>query len=289
MAPRPVWQGHLRLSLVTCPVALYSATQPGADVSFHMINPDTGNRIRMIATDPEAGPVERSHLVKGYEFEKNQHVILTDEEIDSVRIESTRTIDIDRFVEAADIDRLYWNAPFFLVPDGKLAAEAYAVILKAMADSKKVALGRVVMHTRERLIALEPRGRGIVATTLRAHDEVRAPDEFFDEIPKTKADAGMVSIASKIVEQMSGEFDPGTFRDRYEDALHDLIKAKIKGKAPRINAPEPEDTSDKDLMELLRQSLQKAGAPSRPKRAAKTAPKRAPAHKPARRASGGRR
>ena len=269
MALRPSWQGHLRLSLVTCPVALYPATRPGSDVSFHLINPDTGNRVRMIATDPEAGPVERSDLVRGYEFEKDRHVVLTDEEIERVRIESTRTIEIERFVDAGAIDRLYWNTPYFLVPDGKLAAEAYAVILKAMQESKRIAIGRLQMHTRERLLALEARPPGIVATTLRSYNEVRPAKEVFDEIPKAKAEKDMVEIASKIVEQLAGKFEPEAFKDRYEDALRALIKAKLKGKAPTITAPEPEDTRAGDLMAMLRKSLQQDGA-SAPRRTTAT-------------------
>ena len=182
MAPRPTWQGHLRLSLVTCPVALYTATSRSGDVSFHLINPKTNNRIRMITTDPDTGPIERSELVKGYEYEKNEYVIMSDEELQSVRIESNRVIDIERFVDAEDIDRLYWNDPYFLVPDGKMAAEAFAVIREAMSGQDKIALGRVVLHTRERLMALEPRDNGILAYSLRAYNEVRQPAEFFKDI-----------------------------------------------------------------------------------------------------------
>jgi DNA end-binding protein Ku len=272
MASRPTWQGHLRLSLVSCPVALYPATQPGADVSFHLINPDTGNRIRMIATDPETGPIERSDLVRGYEFDKDKHVVLTDEEIEGVRIESTRTIEIERFVDADAIDRLYWNTPYFLVPDGKLAAEAYGVILKGMEDANRIGIGRVQMHTRERLVALEARGPGIVATTLRSYDEVRKADDVFDDIPKAKPEKGMVEIAAKIVDQLSGDFDPEDFKDRYEDALHALIKAKLKGKVKTITAPEPEDTPAGDLMAMLRKSLTQSTKPAPRRSAAGAAP-----------------
>ncbi len=282
MAPRPTWQGHLRLSLVSCPVALYTATSRSGDVSFHLINPKTNNRIRMIATDPDSGPVERSDLVKGYEIEKGRYILLEEEEIRAVRIESTRTLDIERFVDAADIDRLYWNDPYYIAPDGKIAAEAFAVIRESMKKAKKVALGRVVMHTRERLMALEPRDEGLVAWSLRSHDEVRKPETVFDMIPAAKADKGMVEIAGKIIDQLSGDFEPETFRDRYEDALKDLIKAKSKGQKP-VAAPEPEDTPAGDLMEMLRRSLEGGAAPRR-----KTA--RAPAaRKAAARKSGGRR
>jgi DNA end-binding protein Ku len=268
MAARPTWQGHLRLSLVTCPVALYTAISPRGDVHFNLINPKTNNRIRMVTTDPETGPVERASLVKGYEVEKGQYVTLTDDEIRSVRLESTRTIDIERFVDLEEIDRLYWNDPYFLVPDGKMAAEAYAVIRAAMQKCGRIALGRVVLHTRERLLALEPRDNGIVAYSLRTRDEVRKPADFFNDIPAGKADAGMVDIALKIIEQQSGEFDPSAFVDHYEEALKALIDEKLKGHKPKTVAP-PKDTKVVDLMEALRQSLQKGGAVPAAKPAAK--------------------
>ncbi len=285
MAPRPTWQGHLRLSLVTCPVALYTATSRSGDISFNLLNPETNNRIRMIPTDPEAGPVERSSLVKAYQFEKDQYVIVSDEELQSVKIESNRTLDIERFVDIEDIDRLYWNDPYYLLPDGKVAAEAYAVIREAMEQSGRIALGRVVLHSRERLMALEPRGDGLVAYSLRAHDEVRQPKDYFDDIPDVKADAGMVDIAAKIIEQMSGPFEPKEFRDRYEDALRELIDAKLKGKKPTVHAEEPEDTDVKDLMAMLKKSLGQS-APARRKPAARKsepAKRKAPAKKTARR------
>jgi DNA end-binding protein Ku len=273
MAPRPTWQGHLRLSLVTCPVALYTATNPGGEVRFNLLHPKTHNRIRMVATDPDLGPVERSDLVKGYEVEKDRYVIVTPEEIDSVRLESTRTIDIERFVDVADIDRLYWDNPYFLVPDGKLAVEAYSVIRDAMAGAKRIALGRVVMHTRERLLAIEPRGKGLVAYSLRSYDEVRDPADLFDDIPAKKADPAMIAIARKIIEQQDGPFEPKDFKDRYEEALRELIKRKEKGGKTKVAAAPPEDTNVVDLMEALRKSLGgKAPAAKAPAR--KAAPKK---------------
>ena len=286
MAARPTWQGHLRLSLVTCPVALYTATSPGGDVHFNMLHKKTHNRIRMIPTDPDLGPVDRADLVKGYEYEKDHYVILTPEEIDSVRLESTRTIDIERFVDADAIDRLYWDNPYFLVPDGKLAVDAYTVIRDAMAGAGKIALGRVVMHTRERLLAIEPRDNGLVAYTLRSHDEVRDAGELFDDIPDRKADPQMVAIAEKIIEQQEGPFDPSQFKDRYEDALRALIKQKEKGGKSKVMVEEPETTNVVDLMEALRKSLgQKPGAASKPAAkkasAGKTAAKKAAPRKKA--------
>jgi DNA end-binding protein Ku len=263
MAPRPTWQGHLRLSLVSCPVALYTATSRTKDVSFNMLHKDTHNRIRMIPTDPELGPIERSDIVKGYQFEKDRYVIVTPEEIDNVRLESTRTIDIDRFVDETEIDRLYWNDPYFLVPDGKVAVEAFTVIREAMAKAGKVALGRVVMHQRERLLAMEPRDRGLVAYTLRTFDEVKDPAEVFADIPAIKPDKNMVEIAAKIIQQQEGPFDPTQFKDRYEEALRALIQEKEKSAGRTVSAAEPEDTKVVDLMEALRRSLSEAGPAAR--------------------------
>ena len=236
MAARPTWSGHLRLSLVTCPVTMYTATSSAGDVSFNLINPKTNNRIKMITTDPDTGPIERSQLVKGYQVEKGRYVLLTDEEIKSVKLETTKAIDIEKFVDASEIDRLYWNDPYYLVPDGDLAVEAFAVIREAMAQRDKIALGRVVMHTRERLVALEPRDKGILVYTLRTDDEVRKPQDYFAGIKDVKVDAGMVAIAEKIIEQKEGDFDPSQFRDRYEDALKALIKEKEKGEV--VTAPD---------------------------------------------------
>src|SRR5258705_3954900 len=161
MATRPTWQGYLRLSLVSCPVALYTATSRTGEVHFNMLNKDTHNRIKMIPTDPESGPVERSEIVKGYEIEKGRYVVVTDDEIKAVKLETTRTLDIERFVDEDDIDRLYWNDPYFLAPDGDMAVEAFTVIREAMKKARKIALGRLVMNQRERLMALEAHDKGI--------------------------------------------------------------------------------------------------------------------------------
>jgi DNA end-binding protein Ku len=269
MATRPTWQGYLRLSLVSCPVALYTATASTSEVRFNMLHNATHNRIKMIPTDPETGPVDRSDIVKGYEIEKGRYVVVTDEEIKSVRLETTRTLDIERFVDESDIDRLYWNEPYYLVPDGDMAVEAYAVIREAMREAGQVALGRLVMHQRERLMALEPRDRGIITYTLRTNREVKNAADFFDRIPDSKPNAQMIDIATRIIEQQEGPFDPSQFNDRYEDALRTLIKAKEKGST--IQAPaEPKEAEVIDLMEALRRSLgQTSGGGERRKPAAK--------------------
>jgi len=254
MAYRPTWQGHLRLSLVTCPVALYTATNAAGDVHFNLINPKTNNRIKMITTDPDTGPINRSDLVKGYEVEKGKYILITDDEIKSVKLESTKTIDIERFVPADEIDRIYWDHPYYLAPDGKMAQEAFAVIREAMVRSEQIALGRVVLSTRERILALEPRGEGILAYSLRTDAEVRKESEIFGSIAKTKPDPGMIDIAEKIIEQKEGPFDPSKFVDRYEEALKALIAEKQKGHKP-IAAEEPDDTNVVDLMAALKASL----------------------------------
>ena len=264
-AMKPTWEGHLRLSLVTCPVALFSATERSAEVHFNLINPKTNNRIKMQTIDAGTGDVvERGDLVKGFAVAKNKYVLLDKEELDAVKLESTRIIDIEEFVDAATIDRIYWDEPYYLAPAGKTGIDAFAVIRAAMLKQKKVALGRVVLHTRERICALEPRDSGILLTTLRSHDEIRDSGEVFDRnLPKP--DARMLDIAEKIIDQQAAKFDPTHFKDRYEDALRELIARKSKGKPVVSTAPEETDEKVVDLMVALRRSLKGGGGPSRDK------------------------
>ena len=281
MAARPTWHGHLKLSLVTCPVGLYTATASNAHVSFNLINPETNNRIRMVPTDPDTGPVERSDLVKGYEVSKDEYVLLDDADFDKVRLETTHTIAIDSFVDEADIDRLYWDDPFFIVPEKGVGVEAFAVIRDAMKAAGKVAIGSLVLRGRERQLAMEVRGKGLVAWSLRAHDEVRDADDYFDDIPAVKADKDMVEIATRIIAQKEASFDPSQFKDRYDDALRDLIKAKQKGGKGVVEVEEPDDTNVVDLMQALRNSLQgSAGGKKAPAKKA-TPKKKTPAKKKA--------
>ena len=268
MAARPTWQGHLKLSLVTCPVALYTATSSAADVRFHLINPATNNRIRMVTTDPDTGPVERSDLVKGYEVSAGEYVLFDEADFDKVRLESTKTIAIDQFVEEADIDRLYWDDPFYVVPEKGVGVEAFAVIREAMKAAGKIALGQLVLRGKERQLALEVHGKGLVAYTLRAHDEVKKADDFFDDIPTVKADADMVEIAARIIGQKEAEFDPTRFHDRYDEALREMIAAKQKGGKGVVSAPEPDDTNVIDLMAALKASLKGGASKSAPARPA---------------------
>ena len=271
MAARPTWQGHLKLSLVTCPVALFTATTSSNDVRFHLVNPETNNRIRMVPTDPDTGPVERSDLVRGYEVSKDEYVLFDDADFDQVKLESTKTISIDKFVDESEIDRLYWDDPFFVVPEKGAGVEAFAVIRDAMKKQGKVALGCLVLRGKERQLALEVRGKGLVAYTLRSQDEVRDAGDYFDDIPTVKPDADMVEIAARIIGQKEADFDPSEFRDRYDDALREMIKTKTKGGKGTVDVAEPDDTNVIDLMAALKNSL-KGSAPA--KKPAKKAPKK---------------
>ncbi|MGH6878515.1 MAG: Ku protein [Rhizomicrobium sp.] len=264
LSSRPAWQGHLRLSLVSCAVGLYKATTKVNDISFNLINPKTGNRIKMVTTDPDTGPVERSSLVKGYAVEKNNYVLFSDEDLESVKLETTRTLDIERFVDAGSIDRLYWDTPYALIPTDTHSIEAYGIIQEAMVRENRIALGRVVMHTRERLMAIEPRDHGLIATTLRMRDEVINIAAALNAIPKGKHDRQMIEIAQKIIEQQEGEFDPDEFTDRYEEALRGLVEEKKRGHKI-MRAEEPKDVGNVvDLMEALKKSLRgKSEAPKK--------------------------
>lgn len=263
LSSRPAWQGHLRLSLVSCAVGLFKATTAASDISFNLINPKTGNRIKMITTDPDTGPVDRSSLVKGYEVEKNNYVLFNEEDFESVKLETTKTLEIERFVDASSIDRLYWDTPYVLVPQDNASAEAYAVIQQAMVQENRIALGRLVMHTRERLMALEPRDAGLLATTLRTRDEVINTASALADLPQSKPDKQMIDIARKIIDQKEGEFDPDEFTDRYEDALRALIEEKKRGhKVTRVEEPD-DQTNVVDLMAALKKSLAGAGRPEK--------------------------
>jgi DNA end-binding protein Ku len=292
MAVRPSWEGHVRLSLVTCPVALYLATSEAETVRFNLINPATGNRIKMKTVDAGTGEdVSRSDLVKGYAVAKNDYVLLDKEDFESVKLESTRILDIEKFVPRESIDRLYWDMPYHLVPSGKTGVEAFAVIRAAMEKKSMVALGRLVMSTRERICAIEIEESGMLMTTLRTAEEVRDVAQMPD-VPLPKPDPQMLAIAEKIVDQQAGKFDPSEFVDRYEDALRDLIEEKKKGHVPRPAAPANDDTNVVDLMAALRNSLKASGkegaAPAIERRRQAPSWRGAPAEKPRPRRRGGK-
>ena len=256
MAPRPNWKGYLKLSLVSCSVALYPATTTSERIRFNIINRKTGNRIRNDIVDAETGqPVEPEDRVKGYQFEKNQYVLVEEEELDNVALESTHTIEIEQFVPMAEVDRIYLDESFYLAPQDEMAQEAFAVVREAMRKENLVGLARVVIYRREHLLLLAPRGKGLMATALRYKTEVRNEKNYFDDIENIKVPADMLKLAVQIVESKKGHFDPSKFEDRYENALMNLIKAKRVGKAPPVLAEE-RPSNVINLMDALRRSAQ---------------------------------
>src|SRR6187551_3043213 len=230
MAPRANWKGFLRLSLVTCPIALFPATSESDKISFNQINKKTGNRIRYLKVDADTGEeVEAGDIIKGYQVDKDRYLEVTKDEIENIALESTRTIEIDEFVPRTEIDDLYLVRPYYIVPDGKVGHDAFAVIRETIRSLDKVALARVVLTNREHVIALEARGKGLMGTLLRYPYEVREEHEVFDEIPNEHVPKDMLDLALHIVESKTGHFRPEKFEDRYENALRELIARKEKG------------------------------------------------------------
>jgi len=265
MAPRANWKGFLRLSLVTCPVALYPATSDTEKVSFNQINRKTGHRIKYTKVDAETGDeVANEDIVKGYKVDTDTYVEVTKEELDDVALESTHTIEIDEFVPKDEIDNRYLIRPYYLIPDGKVGHDAFAVIRETVRSMNKVAIGRVVLTNREHIIALEPLGKGLMGTLLRYPYEVRSETEYFGDIQDVKITKDMLDLARHIVEQKSATFDPEEFEDHYEAALIDLINKKRAG--IRITAKAPAKTGDNviNLMDALKRSLasEKQSAPA---------------------------
>lgn len=256
MAPRANWKGFLRLSLVTCPVALFPATSDSEKISFNQINRATGHRIKYQKVDAETGDeVPADDIMKGYKVDKDTYVEVSKDELENIALESTRTIEIDEFVPKSDIDPRYLIRPYYLVPDGKIGHDAYAVIRETIRSMNKVAIGRLVLTNREHIIALEPLNNGLMGTLLRYPYEVRGEEEYFDEIQDVKVTKDMLDLAKHIVEQRAGDFEPSKFEDRYEAALVDLVNKKRNGE--RITPiGQPRDSSNViDLMTALKRSL----------------------------------
>ena len=279
MAPRASWKGYIKLSLVSCPVRLYPAVSASERISFNQLHKDTHNRINMKPVDPELGLVERSDLVRGYEYEDKQYIIIDDSDLDAVRIEANHTLNIEAFVDESEVDVIYQDSPYYLAPDGPMAEETFAVLRDAMAAAKKVAIARLVMSSRERIVNIGARDKGMFVTTLRDPREVRSTAAYFDEIPDIKADPEMLQLAEKLIEQKVTHFDPKAYEDRYETALMAMIKEKLKGHKPIIAAA-PERGNVINLMDALKASLGQAkpAAPSKSKSA--PAAKREPVAKP---------
>ena len=231
MAPRPNWKGYLKLSLVSCSIALYPATSASERVSFNQLNKKTGNRIRYKKVDAETDEeVDSSDIIKGYQVDKNVYVTVEDEEVEALRVEATHTIEINKFVPLADIDPRYYDSPYYVVPNDKVGQDAFAVIREAMRDKKMVGVGMVVISKRERPIILEPFGKGLRGMTLRYPYEVRKEDEYFSDIPDVKVSKEMLQLAEHIVETKTGEFDPSEFEDSYETAVVEMLQQKQSGK-----------------------------------------------------------
>lgn len=271
MAPRANWKGFLRLSLVTCPVALYPATSESEKVSFNQLNRKTGHRIKYAKVDADTGEeVDNEDIVKGYKVDTDTFIEVTKEELENVALESTRTIEIDEFVDRSEIDPRYLIRPYYLTPDGKVGHDAFAVIRETIREMNKVAIGRVVLTNREHIIALEPLDKGLMGTLLRYPYEVRSAEEYFDDIQDVKVTKDMLDLARHIVNQKAGHFEPDKFEDQYETALIDLINQKRAGK-PITAKARPRGENVVDLMDALGKSIGggAATATEPPKKAAK--------------------
>ena len=277
MAPRAYWKGFLRLSLVTCPIALFPATSESEKISFNQINKKTGHRIKYQKVDADTGEeVSNEDIIKGYKVDSDRYLEVSKDELDNIALESTRTIEIDEFVPRSEIDDLYLVRPYYIVPDGKVGHDAYAVIRETIRSLDQVALGRVVLTSREHVIGLEASDKGLMGMLLRYPYEVRDSAEYFDDIQDVKITKDMLDLAKHIVEQKSGHFDPSKFEDHYEAALQELLEKKQKG-LPLGQARKSAPNNVVNLMDALRASLKTAGTSDRatPAKPAKTARKTA--------------
>jgi DNA end-binding protein Ku len=256
-APRAYWKGHVRLALVSFPVRLYAAVTSTERISLNRIHRETGERVRMQNVVPDEGPVDKDDIVMGYEYERGRYVPVEDEELEALDIESKHTIDLTRFVDLSDIDPIYFDRPYFIAPDGDIATEAFVTIRDALKRAKKVALGQIVLSKRERIVAIQPCGRGLVLETLRWADEVREADAYFEGIEDVEVSEDQVQMAEQLIEARSGAFEPETFVDRYQEALRALIQEKLKGKETMKPTKPQKAQGDNvvNLMDALKASL----------------------------------
>jgi DNA end-binding protein Ku len=278
--PRAYWKGSLKLSLVSCPVALYPASTTVEKTSFHMINKETGNRLKQQMVDSETGDVvEGEQKGRGYELRKGEYVEIDKDELEAVQVESNHTIDIDSFVPREEIDKRYLDHPYYIAPDGKAGVDAFAVIRDAMKDKDRVALARIVLTNREHIIAIEPLGKGLLGTTLRYPYEVRDEAEYFDAIKSPKISKDMIELASHILDSKAAHFDPSKFKDEYENALKTLVKRKASGKPVKLTEREAKPGNVISLMDALQQSLKGKAAAKRTSHPASRASRARPAKK----------
>lgn len=280
MAARAYWQGQIRLALVSIPVEIYAATKSGAQIAFHQIHEPSGKRVKYEKVVPGLGAIDTDEIVKGYEVDKGDYVLLDQDEIDAVKLESKKTLELTQFVDASEIDVLYYERPYFVVPADDLAEEAFIVLREALRQAKKVGLGQLAMRGREYVVSLKPCGRGMVLETLRYADEVNKAQGYFRDIPDDKPDADLLELATTLIDKKTADFDPGKFHDRYVDALRDLIARKQKSKSNRKIIDDKDDGGGKsgsnvvDLMAALKKSIEKPAAKE-------PAEKKAPAKKAA--------
>ena len=287
MAARAYWQGQIRLALVSIPVEIYSATKSGAQIAFHQVHEPSGKRVKYEKTVPGLGPVDTDEIVKGFELSKGEYVLLEQDEIDAVKLESKKTLELTQFVDADEIDVLYYERPYFVVPADDLAEEAFIVLREALRKARKVGLGQLAMRGREYVVSLKPCGRGMVLETLRYADEVNKAQGYFRDIPDDKPDEDLLDLASTLIEKKTAKFDPQEFHDRYVDALKGLIERKKKAKGAKIIEDAGDDSRPSggnvvDLMAALKKSLEgKGGADTAP--AKKPAPQKSASKAPAKR------
>ncbi|MEZ0497360.1 Ku protein [Sphingomonas sp. IW22] len=294
MAARAYWQGQIRLALVSIPVEIYSATRSGASISFRQIHEPTGKPIKYEKVVTGVGPVDADEIMKGFEIEKGSYVLLDQDEIEAVKLESKKTLELTQFVDAHEIDVLYYEKPYFVVPADDLAEEAFIVLREALKRTKKVGLGQLALRGREYVVSLKPCGRGMVLETLRYADEVHKAQGYFRDIPDDAPDADLLDLAETLIEKKAGKFDPSVFHDRYVDALKGLIERKTKAKGGKIvedaddDSPARRGSNVVDLMAALKKSLEKPGettggtprkAPAKKAAAKKPAPRKSPARK----------
>jgi DNA end-binding protein Ku len=288
MAARPAWRGQIRLALVSIPVEIYSATKSGKSIAFHQVHEPSGKRVRYEKVVPGIGPVDRDEILKGYEISKGEYVLLDPEEIEKVKLESRKTLDLTQFVELSDIDPIYFDKPYYVAPADDLAEEAFVVLREALKRTKKVGIGQLAMRGQEYVVSLKPCGRGMVLETLRYADEVNRASSYFREIGDAKPDADLLEMAETLIEKKTSDFDAKEFENRYIEALKKLIAEKRKKKGKRViqdDEPErvPKGSNVIDLMAALKKSLgdDKKAKPAARKPAAKRAPTRAHSRKAA--------
>ena len=278
MAARPIWRGQIRLALVSIPVELYPATKSGASIQFHQVHEPSGKRIKYEKVVPGIGPVDRDEIMKGYEVSKGHYVLLDPEEIEKVKLESKKTLDLVQFVDIGDIDAMYYEKPYYVVPADDLAEDAFVVLRDALRKSKKIGVGQLAMRGQEYVVAIKPCGKGMLLETLRYADEVHKANSYFREIGDTKPDEDMLDLASMLIDKKTGDFDASEFHNRYIDALKELIREKQRAKGEKViqdpdaDAPPPKGSNVIDLMAALKKSLESGGGGSSDKEKPKTKP-----------------